>query len=104
MVRRGPVDGSPNTSQHAPQQCRTDLHERILFAGHNGVAELQAVGLFERHRQHAAVAKAHNLRADRASASGLNLTNIAEPTGGPTPLPEQAPYPRPPARSPSSKP
>ena len=61
--------------EHAAEQPRSDFHARVLAARHNPVAQLQAVGFFERHGEHAAVAEADHLRAD---ASGPRRVRISQ--------------------------
>ncbi len=63
----------PESVQHAAQQSRTHAQQGIIAARNHAIAGLQAIRLFQRHRQHAIVAKSDHLRANGAAGSRCAL-------------------------------
>lgn len=62
----------------AAQQFRPHLHPGVVFAAGNRIAQVQSIRFFERHRQHAALAKSNHLRANQASVPRGNLAEVAD--------------------------
>jgi len=69
---------SPKAIEHAPQQCRADADASLVGAGHDGIAQPQAVNFFERHGKHIPVAEADHLCADHPSTRGQDGAEIAD--------------------------
>ncbi len=80
---RTAVHGFAESVDHASQQPGPYFHSRILAARRDGVAQLQAVDLFQRHGEHAAVAEADHLRADAPPAGGRTSQKSPMATLGP---------------------
>ena len=82
--------GWPNPSSTRPSSRGPDRDPRVLAARHDRIAELQAVGLLERHGQHAAVAEADHLRADAAPGAGADFAEVADGRGRPARFDQQS--------------
>ena len=62
---------------HAAQQLGPGLHPGVVLARGDRIAQMQAVGFFERHRQHAPVAEADHLGANHAPRARADFAEIA---------------------------
>ena len=68
--------------EHAAEKLRRDIDSASSAARHDAVAEREAVGFFERHREDAAVAEADDLGADGAAVARPDFAEIADGGGG----------------------
>src|ERR1019366_2356424 len=72
------------------EQSRTHVDAGILAARRQGIAQLQAVNLLQRHGQHVAVAETDDLGANRPAVRGAHFAEIANGDVGAARLHQQA--------------
>ena len=75
--RAASIQRTSKAVDHAAEQLRSHLHPGVFSAGHDGIAQVQTIGLFERHRKNTAVAETDYLRADAPSGAGRNFAEIS---------------------------